>query len=64
MRPKAQAFFMQYVTEQQVRDAVFETFKGRQRTKPVLAFKGDLEVNIQKVFPSKSPLKANTGFEG
>lgn len=41
---------MQYVTEQHVRDAVFETFKGRQRTKPVLAFKGDLEVNIQKVF--------------
>lgn len=41
---------MQYITEQQVREAVFDTFRGRQNQKPVLHFKEDLEGNITKVF--------------
>lgn len=38
-----------YITEQHVRDAVFETFRGRQQTKPVLDFKADLEMNIRQI---------------
>ena len=41
---------MTYITEQQVREAVFETFKGRQSTKPVLEFKTDLDANIHEIF--------------
>lgn len=40
---------MQYITEQHVRDAVFETFRGRQSTKAVLKFKKDLDGNIQRI---------------
>ena len=38
-----------YITEQHVRDAVFETFRGRQQTKSVLDFKADLEMNIRQI---------------
>lgn len=38
-----------YITEQDIRDAVYETFRGRQRTRPVMAFKADIEGNIQKM---------------
>lgn len=41
---------MQYITEQHVRDAVFETFRGRQSTKAVLRFKEDLDAGITKIF--------------
>ena len=41
---------MQYITEQHVREAVIETFRGRQRTKAVLKFKKDLDGNITKIF--------------
>ena len=40
---------MQYITEQHVREAVFETFRGRQNTKAVLKFKKDLEGNIGRI---------------
>lgn len=39
-----------YITEQHIRDAVYETFRGRQSTKPVLAFKADLEGNIRRLY--------------
>ena len=39
-----------YITEQHIREAVLETFEGRQGTKPVLAFKSDLDGNIQHIF--------------
>ncbi len=41
---------MQYITQQHVRDAAFETFRGRQNTKAVLAFKEDIEGNIRQIY--------------
>ena len=37
---------LMYITEQHVREAVFETFRGRQRTKAVLQWKAELDANI------------------
>lgn len=39
-----------YTTEQHIREAVLETFEGRQRTKLVLAFKSDLDGNIRRIY--------------
>lgn len=39
-----------FITEQQVREAAYDTFKGRQSSKPVLDFKKDLDDNIRQLF--------------
>lgn len=41
-----------YINEQLVREAVYETFKGRQNTKPVLEFKANLDDNILAILGS------------
>ena len=39
-----------YITEQDIRNAVFDTFKGRQSTRPVLDFKADLDDNVHRMY--------------
>ncbi len=39
-----------YITEQHIRQAADDTFRGRQSTRPVLAFKADLDGNVQRLF--------------
>ncbi|MBR0202455.1 MAG: hypothetical protein IJQ44_08350 [Bacteroidaceae bacterium] len=48
-RPMPKPGKSMYITEQHIRDAVFETFRGRQQTKPVLDFKAGLGMNIRQI---------------